>query len=172
MSKTFRDAIDIARALNFSWVWIDLLCIIQDNTDDWNKESSLMASVYGSSSLNIAATAALDGTTGCLFKRDLVYVRGGHIEVEINDEDRTYDYFDSDLFLNDIDAAPLLGRAWVVQERLLAPRTLHFAVSQVFWECKAKFACETFPDQVPALFLFHDSYLPIQELWKQWNTIV
>ena len=32
-------------------------------------------------------------------------------------------------------ASPLSGRGWVLQERLLAPRTLHFGREQLFWEC-------------------------------------
>jgi hypothetical protein len=31
---------------------------------------------------------------------------------------------------------PLQQRAWVFQERILAPRTLHFASDQLFWECE------------------------------------
>ena len=31
-------------------------------------------------------------------------------------------------------ASPLNGRGWVLQERLLAPRTLHFGREQLFWE--------------------------------------
>lgn len=172
LSKTFRDAIDIAKALGFSWIWIDSLCIIQDDPNDWYRESSFMASMYGLSGLNLAATAAPDGTLGCLFQRDPIYVRGHHIEVETGNEKRIYDCADTNIFYRNIFSAPLMGRAWVVQERLLAPRTLHFTASQVFWECGTKYACETFPDQIPTIFCVNENYLPTQELWKEWKRIV
>ena len=60
LPKTFEDAIFIARYLGFGYLWIDSLCIIQDDEDDWKRESVLMTSVYGGGVLNIAATSAED----------------------------------------------------------------------------------------------------------------
>jgi len=45
--------------------------------------------------------------------------------------------------------APLDRRAWVVQERLLSPRILHFGESQIFWDCNERFACEDWPKYIP-----------------------
>lgn len=45
--------------------------------------------------------------------------------------------------------ATLNNRAWVVQERILAPRILHFGENQLYWECNEKDACETFPVSLP-----------------------
>ena len=69
LSKTFRDAIYIARYLGFSYLWIDSLCIFQDSEEDWARESSSMAKVYGGADLNIAASSARDGRDGCFFNR-------------------------------------------------------------------------------------------------------
>lgn len=57
--------------------------------------------------------------------------------------------YDEDLRENELEKAPLNQRAWVLQERLLAPRVLHFCESQLFWECHEREACEKFPDQLP-----------------------
>jgi hypothetical protein len=54
-----------------------------------------------------------------------------------------------DIFQADITTAPLTRRAWVVQERLLAPRVLHLGSRQVYWECSEYEACETFIDGLP-----------------------
>jgi hypothetical protein len=64
LSKTFRDAIEVIRFLEIQYIWIDSLCIIQDQLDDWEIEASRMASVYGNSIINIAASAAQDGNFG------------------------------------------------------------------------------------------------------------
>lgn len=74
LCKPLRDAIHIAQELRLSWVWIDSLCIMQGDTDAWNKEASRMSAVYGLSRLNIAATAAPDGDFGCLFQRNSDYI--------------------------------------------------------------------------------------------------
>jgi len=49
LPKTFQDAIEIAKALGLEYIWIDSLCIVQDDDDDWRKEAALMSSVYGGS---------------------------------------------------------------------------------------------------------------------------
>ena len=47
--------------------------------------------------------------------------------------------------------APLNGRAWVVQERLLSPRVLHYGKDQLLWECHELDACETYPQGLPSI---------------------
>lgn len=68
LSRTFAVAINIARGAGLPYLWIDSLCIIQGNKKDWEIEASKMASVYGGSSLNIAASSARGGTEGCFLK--------------------------------------------------------------------------------------------------------
>ncbi|KAI1751931.1 hypothetical protein F4782DRAFT_547178 [Xylaria castorea] len=41
-------------------------------------------------------------------------------------------------------------RAWVLQERLLSPRTLYFGAHQLLWECRTKDAAEVYPDGLPS----------------------
>jgi hypothetical protein len=50
LSKTFQDAIHVTRRLHHQHVWIDSLCIIQDNLSDWHSESSQMGDIYANSS--------------------------------------------------------------------------------------------------------------------------
>ncbi len=45
--NTYRDAFEVAKRLGLSYVWIDSLCIIQDSTEEWKRESTLMRDVYG-----------------------------------------------------------------------------------------------------------------------------
>ncbi|TGO54640.1 hypothetical protein BCON_0104g00370 [Botryotinia convoluta] len=49
----------------------------------------------------------------------------------------------SNYIINDTEFA-LYGRAWVLQERLLSPRTKHFS-EQLIWECREEGASEFFP---------------------------
>jgi hypothetical protein len=64
LPRTFRDAILVTVDLGITYIWIDSLCIIQDSKQDWEIESSRMASVYSSSFLNICASYAGDSTVG------------------------------------------------------------------------------------------------------------
>ena len=54
-----------------------------------------------------------------------------------------------DLWDRNITNSDLLKRGWVLQERILAMRILHFRYSQVFYECMQFRACESFPAGLP-----------------------
>ncbi|ESA42159.1 HET-domain-containing protein [Neurospora crassa] len=49
------------------------------------------------------------------------------------------------LWTHQVSHALVNTRAWVLQERVLAPRILHFGRRQLFWECRCSEACEAFP---------------------------
>jgi hypothetical protein len=70
LCKTFQDAIYTTRRFKIQFFWIDSLCIIQDDQEDWQKESVQMSNIYGSSTLNIAASGAQDGSVGFFFHRN------------------------------------------------------------------------------------------------------
>jgi hypothetical protein len=61
LPKTFRDAIHAAVKLGFQYIWIDSLCIVQNDELDWAYEALRMTSVYSGSALNLAATSAVNG---------------------------------------------------------------------------------------------------------------
>ena len=134
LNKTFQDAILITRALELQYIWIDSLCIIQGSADDWQKESSLMGSVYSSGVINIAADAAEDGDQGFLSKRTCIvlpYVmpdgsKNGVLRLDI-EEDRWVEYDGN-----------LRRRGWVLQEYILSPRSIRYNLNTITWECRAR----------------------------------
>jgi hypothetical protein len=68
--KTFQDAIAFVRLLGERYIWIDSLCIIQDDSEDWLTESAKMADVYHGSYLTLAATKSKDSHGGCFSRQD------------------------------------------------------------------------------------------------------
>jgi hypothetical protein len=46
LCKTFKDAIAIVKYLGLGYLWIDSLCIVQDDLGDWRRESAKMSSIY------------------------------------------------------------------------------------------------------------------------------
>ncbi|KAH8812187.1 heterokaryon incompatibility protein-domain-containing protein [Xylogone sp. PMI_703] len=173
LCQTFQDAIYVARALDLQYIWIDSLCIIQDDLDDWEKESKLMSSVYGCSSINIAATSATNGNGGCFFERDPNHVWRHQFPVVFEGVERIYQSVDDGIFDACVFSTPLARRAWAIQERILAPRTLFFSSSQLFWECNGLNACEIFPEIFPATLSYGDFYLQKQPLSRAlWDKIV
>jgi Heterokaryon incompatibility protein (HET) len=53
--QTYRDAITVCRELDLPCLWIDSLCIRQDDREDWAHEAEKMAGIYGTAHLVIAA---------------------------------------------------------------------------------------------------------------------
>lgn len=145
LSKTFVDAIQIARAVGLAYLWIDSLCIIQDSNKDWEAEAGMMASVYGGSSLNIAASSARDGSEGC-FLKPLDYAGGFTAQVCINGEKKIVDFSRGNDYSRNVTESHLATRAWTVQEKVLPSRTLHCGDRGLFWECRGQSASEDFPD--------------------------
>jgi hypothetical protein len=65
MPQTFRDAVIISRNIGVPFLWIDSLCIVQDDEEDWKKESQLMGDFYQRAYFTIAATDSPDSYSGC-----------------------------------------------------------------------------------------------------------
>jgi len=157
---TFREAMDFATRLNTSirYIWIDSLCIIQDDDEDWLTESMMMYQIYRSSYLNISATAGENSHKGLYHRRIPQHL--WESEVKVNTEKAWTDSSplvrrctiqDPSLWNRLVDGANVNRRAWVLQERLLAPRVLHFCEDQIAWECRHLDAAEYSPDGIPTL---------------------
>jgi hypothetical protein len=163
LPKTFRHAIRITRGLGIRYLWIDSLCIIQDDKKDWEIESAKMADVYMCSHLNLAATHSRNGKGGCFTERwsldmlsQIELNVGDDSVIEPDDNEGNYKIFvrnalhvAHDHFTRTMDYAhtiehvsPLLSRGWVFQERLLSSRTLHFHAEELIWECASGISCE------------------------------
>ena len=102
-----------------------------------------MSSVYGGSTVNIAAPGAEDGTIGCLFER--YFSSRCRIQISRQGQHQLYECFPRDIYGIEVTRMPLMNRGWALQERVLPPRTLQFTKTQVYWECHQLSANETFP---------------------------
>ncbi|KAH9206175.1 heterokaryon incompatibility protein-domain-containing protein, partial [Leptodontidium sp. 2 PMI_412] len=151
LPMTFQDSVRTIRRLGIQYLWIDSLCIIQDSKKDWDIESSLMTYVYGGSMLNIAAAASNNCAGGLFQNRLSSYLGPCRFSVASQDGASTlrYQLRNPDLWNTEFGSATLNTRAWVVQERMLSPRTLAFTRAQLFWECRHKRACDEFPSGYP-----------------------
>ena len=69
LCKTFRDAISCALRLSVPYIWIDSLCIMQDDKADWEREAARMGDVCRNSYVTLCATRAKDGNDGLFSNR-------------------------------------------------------------------------------------------------------
>jgi hypothetical protein len=163
LPKTLQDAVKITQWFNIQYLWIDSLCIIQDDPEDWFREASAMCDVYRHSYLNIAALKAPKSTDGCFALRNtalhhpcsLFENNAGDTIVAHPPGDGVFDFNSiggcaprsgshSYASISSFRGSPLPSRGWVVQERLLAPRTVYFG-DLLFWECGEDMRSELSP---------------------------
>ncbi|KAE8446462.1 hypothetical protein EG329_011925 [Mollisiaceae sp. DMI_Dod_QoI] len=150
LCKTFQQAIIVTKVLGFRYIWIDSLCIIQDDEEDWLRESATMADVYGNGAVNIAATHAHDGSVGLFGQKSAFGIPRQIIHTNTSN---TLELWDVMLVKRCLVDAPLGGRAWAFQERFLSPRTIHFSAERIFCECRCGLVCEGWLH--PSLFKPH-----------------
>lgn len=151
LSTKFQHAIQIARWMGVHYLWIDALCIIQDSVVDWREQSNVMGDIYAGSHCNIAAMNK-PGDDGFLKERNLEIIEPFLMQnPERTSSSDTHVIGYDDFWCNSLLTNPLHNRAWVLQERQLSPRTIHFG-EQIFWECREHKACEAYPTGIPEEF--------------------
>ncbi|KAK1756396.1 heterokaryon incompatibility protein-domain-containing protein, partial [Echria macrotheca] len=140
LPKTLADAVRVCRELGVPYLWVDSLCIIQQDSDDFAKEGSKMDAIYANSLLTMYAKHVSSCKDGFLGPQDFgkpdwqslapfptptglpFYVRQGNHKV---DED-----------------FPLDSRGWCLQECMLPKRQLIYTGKEMVWKCNSHHLCE------------------------------
>ena len=154
-SKTIQDAISLTRKLSERYLWIDALCILQD--DDYDKSIWIprMDQIYSSACCTIVAAsgknsgAGLPGVNpGSRNPNQLIEeVRGMKLGRMLPGRADT------------IDNTIWNSRAWTFQERLLSNRMMIFTAEQIQFHCQG--GCNFWEDVVTEseCALFNDTFL-------------
>jgi hypothetical protein len=108
-----------------------------------------MGDVYKGAWCNVAATASSDGEGGLFRPRDPRYFKPCLISTEFSDQSNSKYLLESFPIPHDT-FQPLFDRGWVIQGRVLAPRTLHFGSEYLLWECCHYRKSEIYPLGVPS----------------------
>lgn len=141
LPPTIRDAIDFTRRLGIQYIWIDRLCIIQDDTLDWARQAGLMCEIYEGAILTLAALATETADKGLYLPR----TAPRSVRVECSTKDKSigtmnigpelagpFNYY----LEMELDESRWNTRGWTLQERLLSRRILYFGRLQMYWECR------------------------------------
>ncbi|GIJ90875.1 hypothetical protein Asppvi_009840 [Aspergillus pseudoviridinutans] len=135
---TFQDATMISYCMGISYLWIDSLCIVQDDKEDWDKESMIMGEIYANAVLSFAAQSAHDSSEG-LFK-----IRQPFQTAQLWFDPRKGASVGSILVLDSaafhqsfmyLEGSPLQKRGWVMQEYILSRRIVHFTSLGMVFTC-------------------------------------
>jgi hypothetical protein len=146
MSRVLQDAITVCRAFSVRYLWVDALCIIQDeeDTSDWEKESDRVGEVYQHAYFTICAASTTSCHQSFLDRQDsfdfpfqsslqpeargtLKLVYTGHHHLELSS--------DHNPLAADRRSSLWYTRGWVYQERYLSSRRLIFGRHMLHFEC-------------------------------------
>ncbi|KAM0428492.1 hypothetical protein ACHAPT_006852 [Fusarium lateritium] len=147
----FQDVVSCSRSLGIEYIWIDRLCIIQGQDQDFKCQAAKMHTIYGNATLTIAAASAASENDRILAQRDS---KGETFNLNLNidqigslklglrrrshplgTEDKGGDY------------GKISTRAWIWQERLLSGRMVFYTPSAIKFECNHHSVWEGFaPD--------------------------
>jgi hypothetical protein len=175
LPKTIRDAIEVTKQLGIDYIWIDALCIEQDNEVDKAAIIADMGAIYSNSILTIVASTNSDPSAGLpgvsTTPRTQTQIRekvqGLQLAIAFHDHRRP---------LQDVEDSVWNSRAWTYQEWQLSQRMLFFTDSQMCFLCPHAMVFEdtwpiTDPHFKPAPMLDRsDFYRTPMEIWmKIWQ---
>ena len=141
----FKDVVEVARIHNVRYLWVDSLCIVQDDKHDVGHEMTKMDDIYSHAECNIMALVAQEEAlfssrdpSRVDWQPNIMQMPGTSAFLYVMVRNRSP-------WQKTVERAPLAGRAWVLQERYLARRKLYFGKDQICWECRESRCSESFP---------------------------
>ncbi|KAI0127336.1 heterokaryon incompatibility protein-domain-containing protein [Xylariales sp. AK1849] len=147
LPRSFQDSIWLTHQLGIHYLWIDSLCILQDDVRDWVRESAHMGKIYQNATITLAASQANNSSEGFLERKvQRVYTPAhiyvGGIQSQVLLFPIPLKLAGNPARLVEMEGEPLTDRGWAMQERYMARRTIHFTQDQVLLEGESKLLTE------------------------------
>jgi hypothetical protein len=145
----FQEAALVARFLNIDFIWIDSLCIIQDDVDDWEEQAAQMGQIFEFAAITIAASLSSSPYDSLFTKRSAKYEEFQlYHDLKSTNDNVVFRARRKIVFgihaktgrSKDVDR--LDTRAWGLQEKLLSSRLVAFTGAEIQWTCQTSKVCE------------------------------
>jgi len=136
----------LARYLGVRYLWIDSMCICQDDYEDWERQAARMLSVYTNAYLTIIASKADDSGVGLFSELPFreyfrfEYISSG-IDGHVLAHSAPLEECEPTLYIS-LPGEPVSQRGWAFQERVLSHRSLIYTKDQMAFECAKGFRTE------------------------------
>ncbi|KAK0615367.1 heterokaryon incompatibility protein-domain-containing protein [Bombardia bombarda] len=139
LPKTIVDAINVTRSFGVRYLWVDSLCIIQDDKEDKMSEISAMDQIYAGAALTIVAATG-SSANASLMDIDSFVLSSKYVTME----DLRFD-LDRPEFQPTVEFSTWATRGWTLQELICSNRLLYFTPERTYYSCKAGNWNEDFP---------------------------
>lgn len=141
LPQAISDAIDLTDTIGETYLWVDALCIVQDDNRSKAVYISRMDQIYGNAHVTLvtlndpSVDSALPGVAHSRVPiQSPVEINGLHLVPRLPQLSIVQQY------------SAWSRRAWTFQEGILSKRVLYFADHQVFWQCRTTYQSEDCPD--------------------------
>lgn len=167
IAKTIRDALGVVKLLNERYLWVDSLCIVQDDEKTKHTEMSKMAAIYANASVTILAIQGSNADSGLQGFRGLSEPRNVSQTVHYLGRGVT-------LIQTAIDGHTLElrtgepsweRRGWTYQEQIFSRRRLAFDSGSIRWECEGAIWREHV-EASPRIDTYHNAVIRHQVLFR------
>ncbi|KAI0810029.1 HET-domain-containing protein [Xylaria sp. FL0064] len=134
--RTVRDAMELTRLIGMRYLWVDTLCIVQDDPGDKSRLIGSMDDVYDNAAVTVIAASGSDASAGLRG----VSPRTGHpIEPTkiIDESDMNTLNLSACLqsLCEEVRRSVWNSRGWTFQEQCLSQRCLYFTSEETFFNC-------------------------------------
>ena len=150
LPRTIQDAITVTRRLQQQYLWVDALCVIQDDESTRAQDISTMHDIYANAFLTICASNAGKCSMGFLKNFTELFPSAIRVPIHLPGSTAGTLILRKELSLVRQARTPLDLRAWAYQEAALSPRKLIFD-SIVYLEC---------------------SHTPLQSRWMSYDSFI
>jgi hypothetical protein len=142
LPRTIEDAIALCEDIGCLYLWVDSLCIVQDDEKNKHTQIASMAEVYSQSLVTFIAATGSDSNAG------LAPYGGRNSVIPYLIRRIPLGTFVASLSpqiaAQEIATSTWASRGWTLQEYALARRVLFFTGSYAFLRCKEALRCEDF----------------------------
>ena len=153
LAPTFSNAIIAARELGLRYIWIDVLCAVQDNEDCWSDESSQTHNAFANATITLSAHDSKDVSEGLFRPRGEHLTHPVQLAIRVPQKYRARRHHLQNhncMFVLPVQAekallkpGPVQQRGWTLQQHALSTRILHFGAGILYWECLDSHASES-----------------------------
>ena len=178
LPRVFNDSFVVAQELGLEFIWIDALCILQDDARDWEVEAAKMGAIYQNAHVTIVA-ANSQSTDHSFLRREesmeqveIPFTSKKHAQVsgqyKVSFSPSGY----TTEFVEDVERSQWNERGWTFQERLLSRRVIFFGKRIINFECRTYRQAENYRGTLNRnlAFLKHlqslDDWRLIQMSWR------
>ncbi|OCK74775.1 HET-domain-containing protein [Lepidopterella palustris CBS 459.81] len=149
LPKVIQDAIVFTKAFGERYLWVDALCIVQDDEDSKQRDIQQMDIVYSKAYVTIVALSGFDANAGLAGVRPNSRTPQEVHTVSISDNSFSLEYNPESDNKQDVriaasprtcalvlDTSKWNSRGWTYQERILSKRCLYFSQDTAYFQCR------------------------------------